>query len=241
MQISISNLCEPGDNVINLWRNPGLTLTPSVRPCPRQPHPLRPPPDLPFPSHPRPHPPPPPEAFALGSTWLTAVDLDLSITRQIKEGFRAHSCFSLRLAPASNPRRKRNSRPPDFYRGLLMKSFPAHMIGWDCHHTTTIAATAASAAATIPALPSHLRSPIPHLHWVYSCGNSKWLCAFSVCIHPLPVCGWVCVCLYIRDTCDVCVCRCVFLTKLTQPDWLLIGCLHRQLYTKWHYNREKIT
>ncbi|KAK9524109.1 hypothetical protein VZT92_017975 [Zoarces viviparus] len=37
--MQITNLCDPGDDVMDLWRSPRLTLTPSVRPCPRQPHP----------------------------------------------------------------------------------------------------------------------------------------------------------------------------------------------------------
>ncbi len=96
MQISTSSSSRWCDEPVE---PPRSTLSPSVRSCPRQPHPpVRFPPDTP------PSSPPPPGAFTRGPSWLTAVDLDLSITRQIKEGFRTHSCCSPRSVPASNPR-----------------------------------------------------------------------------------------------------------------------------------------
>ncbi len=209
MQISISNLCEPGDE--NLWRNPGLTLTPSVRPCPCRP---QPPSDFhqisPF--HPTLGPllPPTPTAGGLrpgahltDSCWFGSLH-HTPDKRGIQDSF-----LLLPLLHSSLQSPAQTQFPgTGLLQGLLMKSFPAHMIGRDCHPTIAATAAAAAAAAMIPTLPSHLRSPIPHLHWVYSCGNSKWLCAFSVCIHPSHVCVCVraCVCVCTSATRVMCVC-----------------------------------
>lgn len=205
MQISISNLCEPGDNVINLWRNPGLTLTPSVRPCSRQPHPLWPPPDLPFPSHPRPHPPPPPEAFALGSTWLTAVDLDLSITRQIKEGFRAHSCFSLRLrsclqSPAQTQfpatgllQGPPNEVIPSTHDWVRLPPHHHHR----CHRRLCCRHDPRSPLTSqVP----HPPSPLSVLMWK----QQVVVCIF--CVHTSLACVWVGVCVFVHPRHVWCVC-----------------------------------
>lgn len=100
------------------------------------------------------------------------------------------------------------------------------MIRSDCqHHFHRLQPLPSALAAS---LTGDLRSHFPRqaAARVCSCGNGQsWWASIS--------CLCVCIC-----TSALCVWRCVFLTKLTQADWLLIGCLHRCLYTMWHYGRE---
>lgn len=202
-------------SITNLWKNPGLTLTQlisqglSSATCPSPSSSCRSPLSipLPFPSSPtagglR------PGAHLTDSCWFGSLH-HTPDKRGIQDSF-----VLLPLLRSSLQSPPQTQFPGiGLQQGLLMKSFPAHMIGWDCHHhhtTTTIAAaTTAAAAATIPTLPAHISGlPSPHLHPVYSCGNSKWLCAFSVCIHSLHH-VWVCVCTFPTRVMCVCVSVCL--------------------------------